>query len=284
MDKEIVVYIYIHNGMLLSYKKECSWVSFNEVDEPRAYYIQWSKSEREKQISYISACTWNLKRWCWLNYLQGRNGDADIKNRLVDTVGKERVGQSGRAALKHTHQHVENSQPAGICRELRPAALSQTRQVGHGGRREGGPRGRGHMYNYGRFMLMYSRNQHNICCKAIILQLKIKYTIQWFLVFSNNCVTITTVNFKTLSPQKEMSYLLSITPNSHHQFPLPLSLWIFLFWTFHINRILSIYMIDKKDLWPQTFQGSLYVKIQIVLSQIFDFQTRSLKYEIFSFS
>ena len=43
-------------------------------------------------------------------------------------------------------------------------------------------------------------------------------------------------------------------------------------------------MIDKKDLWPQTFQGSLYVKIQIVLSQIFDFQTRSLKYEMFSFS
>ena len=41
----------------------------------------------------------------------------------------------------------------------------------------GGPRGRGHMYNYGRFMLMYGRKQHNICCKAIILQLKIKYTI-----------------------------------------------------------------------------------------------------------
>jgi len=31
-------------------------------------------------------------------------------------------------------------------------------------------------------------------------------------------------------------------------------------------------MIDKKDLWPQTFQGSLYVKIQIVLSQT-DFES-----------
>ena len=31
-------------------KKECIWVSFNEVDEPRAYYTEWSKSEREKQI------------------------------------------------------------------------------------------------------------------------------------------------------------------------------------------------------------------------------------------
>ena len=218
MDKEIVVCIYIHNGMLLSYKKECSWVSFNEVDEPRAYYIQWSKSEREKQISYISACTWNLKRWCWLTYLQGSSGDADIKNRLVDIVGKARVGWSGRAALKHTHQHMENRQPLGICSltlGAQTAALSRTTRVGPGGRREGGPRGRGHMYNYGRFMLMYGRKQHNICCKAIILQLKIKYTIHWFLVYSNNCVTITTASFKTfLSPQKEISYLLVITDSS----------------------------------------------------------------------
>ena len=143
-------------------------------------------------------------------------------------------------------------------RELKPGALLQTRGVGCGGRWGGGWRGKGHMYTYGRFMLMYGRNQHNIYCKAITFQLKIKYTIQWFLVYSNNCVTITTVKFKTfLSPQKEISYLLSITPNSHHQFSLPLSLWIFLFWTFHINRILSIYMIDKKDLCPQRFPGSL---------------------------
>ena len=35
--------------------KECIWVSANEVDEPRVYYTQWSKSEREKQISHINA-------------------------------------------------------------------------------------------------------------------------------------------------------------------------------------------------------------------------------------
>ena len=28
-------------------KKECIWVSSNEVDEPRAYYTEWCKSERE---------------------------------------------------------------------------------------------------------------------------------------------------------------------------------------------------------------------------------------------
>ena len=34
--------------MLLSRKKEHIWVSPNEVDEPRAYYTEWSKSERER--------------------------------------------------------------------------------------------------------------------------------------------------------------------------------------------------------------------------------------------
>ena len=48
MGKEAVVHI--HNGILLSHKKEWLWVSSNEVDEQRAYY---KKSEREKQILYI---------------------------------------------------------------------------------------------------------------------------------------------------------------------------------------------------------------------------------------
>ena len=46
MDKEIVVHV--HNGILLSYKKEHIWVSLNEVDEPRVYYTEWSKSEKDK--------------------------------------------------------------------------------------------------------------------------------------------------------------------------------------------------------------------------------------------
>ena len=38
--------------LLLSSKKECILVSSNEVDEPDAYYTEWSKSER--QILYIN--------------------------------------------------------------------------------------------------------------------------------------------------------------------------------------------------------------------------------------
>ena len=49
MDEEAGVRTY--NGILLSHKKEHIWVSSRntfEADEPRAYYTEWIKSEREK--------------------------------------------------------------------------------------------------------------------------------------------------------------------------------------------------------------------------------------------
>ena len=90
--KEAVVHIY--NGILLSYKKEQFWVSSNEMDEPKVYHIEWGKSEREKQISYINTYIWNLERWYRWTYLQGRNRDADIENRLVNTMGEEEGGMN----------------------------------------------------------------------------------------------------------------------------------------------------------------------------------------------
>ena len=47
----------------LAIKKEWIWVSSGEVDEPRACYTEWSKSEREKQVSYINTFIWNLEKW-----------------------------------------------------------------------------------------------------------------------------------------------------------------------------------------------------------------------------
>ena len=91
-------------------KKEHIWVSSNEVDEPRDYYSEWSKSEREKQISYINTHTWKLERWYWWTYLQGSNGDADIKNRLMNTGGvagrKEWVRWMERVAWNHKYYHM----------------------------------------------------------------------------------------------------------------------------------------------------------------------------------
>ena len=50
MDKEVVVRI--HNGILLSHKKECLGVSSNEVDEPRPI-IQSEVSQKEKDKYHI---------------------------------------------------------------------------------------------------------------------------------------------------------------------------------------------------------------------------------------
>ena len=54
----------------------------NEVNEPRTYYTEWSKSESKKQILHINTYIWNPERWYWWTYLKGSNGDADIENRL----------------------------------------------------------------------------------------------------------------------------------------------------------------------------------------------------------
>ena len=51
MDKEVVAHT--HNVILLSYKKERTWVSSNDVDETEAYYTEWSKSERKHQYTIL---------------------------------------------------------------------------------------------------------------------------------------------------------------------------------------------------------------------------------------
>ena len=61
MDKEVVAHI--HNGILVSYKKEHIWANSNEEAETRVYYTEWTKSERDTLIQYINAYVWNLERW-----------------------------------------------------------------------------------------------------------------------------------------------------------------------------------------------------------------------------
>ena len=86
MDEEDMVHIY--NGTLLSYKKEHIWVNPNEVDESGAYYTEWSKSERQKQISYTNVYIWNLERWYWWTYLQGSSGHGGVRRGWDDWRGE----------------------------------------------------------------------------------------------------------------------------------------------------------------------------------------------------
>ena len=60
MDIEDVVHIC--NGILLSHKKKQNWVICRDMDGPRDCHTERSKSEREKQISYINERMWNLKK------------------------------------------------------------------------------------------------------------------------------------------------------------------------------------------------------------------------------
>ena len=63
----------IYNAILLSHKKEQNWVVYSDMDEPRVCITEWSKSEREKQISSTNTHIWHLEKWYWRTYFQGKN-------------------------------------------------------------------------------------------------------------------------------------------------------------------------------------------------------------------
>ena len=106
--------MYVYNGMFISYKRERIWVISSELDEARACYTAWNKSEREKQISYINTYMWNLEKQHWWTYLQGkiRVSVMDkirlsvMDKRIMDTAGKERMDWIESIALKYTDYHV----------------------------------------------------------------------------------------------------------------------------------------------------------------------------------
>ena len=62
------------------------------MDGSRDCHTEWSKSEREKQISYINAYMWNLEKWYRWTGLQGNNKDTDIETKCMDTKGGKQQG------------------------------------------------------------------------------------------------------------------------------------------------------------------------------------------------
>ena len=168
MDKEDVVHIYIYNGILLSHRKEWNWVICSDVDAHRVCHSEWSKSEREKQILHFNIYIYNLEKWYRWTYLQGRNRDADLAIRHVDTgSGKGTVGQTGRAALTCTHSCVKHVQHRELGSARRLCDDREGWDVGVGGRfkREG------YMCTYNWYCCI-SRNQHKIV-KQLLSQWRI---------------------------------------------------------------------------------------------------------------
>ena len=159
MDKEGVVHI--HNGILLSHKKERIWVSSSKVNDARACCTEQSKSEREKQILYINTYIWNLEKLYWQTYLQHSNGNADIENRLRTQQGKERAGWTERVELTYMHYRVWNRHKREVAVSAGNSAwcsgTTQMDGMGAGGwvwgrfKREG-------TYTHDWFMLLYGKN------------------------------------------------------------------------------------------------------------------------------
>ena len=90
----------IYNGILLSHIHEWNWISCSDVDETGVYQTEWSKSEREKQISYINAYMWNLEKMTLMKLFAGKNRSTDVEKGLVDSLrGEERVGLTERVVL-----------------------------------------------------------------------------------------------------------------------------------------------------------------------------------------
>ena len=94
--------------------KSCS----NEVDEPAAYYTEWSKSGRQRQILYINAYIWNLERWNWWSYMQGSEGDTAVNNRLLASVGEGEGGMIWENSIEtHTLPHIKSMTSASSMHE-----------------------------------------------------------------------------------------------------------------------------------------------------------------------
>ena len=49
------------------------------MDATRNYHTKWSKSDRERQVSYDIAYIRNLKKWYEWTYLQNKNSVTDVE-------------------------------------------------------------------------------------------------------------------------------------------------------------------------------------------------------------
>ena len=63
------------------------------MDEAGAYYTEWSKSEKERQILYINAYIYmEFRKMVLMNLFVGQNRDADKEKGLVGTAGEGEGG------------------------------------------------------------------------------------------------------------------------------------------------------------------------------------------------
>ena len=157
MHKKAVVHI--HNGVLLSRKKEYIWISSDEMDETGADYTEWIKPERKTPIQYTNTYIWNSERWQWWPCMQDSKKDTDVYSRLLDSGERESVGWFGRMALKHIISYKKWITILGSMQDTGCLGLvdwdDPERWYGEGSGR--GVQDWEHVYTCCRFMLMYGK-------------------------------------------------------------------------------------------------------------------------------
>ena len=70
----------------------CNLLAAAAADGPRNYHTKWTKSGRERQMSYITNM-WNLKKLIQMNLFTNRNRFTDLENECMLTRG--RSGREG---------------------------------------------------------------------------------------------------------------------------------------------------------------------------------------------
>lgn len=91
------------------------------------------------------------------------------------------------------------------------------------------------------FLRNIFHHDKNTCYIKFAILTTLKCAMQWHWVHSCCCASSTTILFQNISsPQRETSYPLQPLPESLWQAQVCfLSLWIYLFWVFHINGIIQ---------------------------------------------
>ena len=114
-------------------------------------------------MSHSNIYMGSRKMYRWM-YLQGRNREADVENRLVDTAGEGEGGTNWERTETYTLSYVKRIASEKLLYKTGISARCsmQLRGVRWDGGWEEGSRRRGYMYTYGWSKSLYSKNQHNI--------------------------------------------------------------------------------------------------------------------------
>ena len=83
--------VWLEGEVLYFTEMVVGWINLEPV-------IEGEGRQKEKNI-YINAYMWNLEKWYQWASLQGRNGDADTDNRLVNTAGEGDGGMSWESSI-----------------------------------------------------------------------------------------------------------------------------------------------------------------------------------------